>query len=321
MNLIETVGLNVLSVIPSGYKTNVNVNTQILIEFNIDLDKTTIVESFALLEDIERCYTPGDEIDFTKFNFIKGGVHYHKKVITFTPSEQLKKNSRYILYVKPNAVRDIFGKSLIQKYVSIFDTESTSHDVNCDISFPVTNSIIDSLDKVECTEIPEANYLIQISKTSTFETKVYESIESSNVIEKDFGLGDGLYYIRAKSLNGDFGEAVSFSVMSYRNTTPTDDDIDEMYIYRPVEDEEVKLLEQFPLGVNVNTKTNVLYMKFQGIVPIEEIDFYESSLIGILSDDDDADTLVEHGEVEGSFIVVHDEEELQTYVFYIPVSM
>lgn len=323
MNPIETIGLNVLSIIPANYKANVNVNTQIIIEFNTDLDKSTIVDCFALLEDTERCYIVGNNINFTKYKFVKGSVHYHDKVITFTPSEQLNKNSRYILYIKPNVVRDVFGKTLRNKFISIFDVESTPHDIKCDVILPTDNSIVGYLDKVELSPSLDTNakYLIQIAKTSTFETTVYEEIENSNIVEKDFGIGDGLYYIRAKSLNGDYGNTVCFSVRTFINTTPVDDDVDEMFIYRPVIEDEVKLLEQFPTGINIKPQTNALYIKFKGIIPLEEIDFYESNLIGQLSDSDDADSITEHGEVDGSFVVVYDEEKILTYVFYIPTSI
>ena len=60
-------------------------------------------------------------------------------------------------------------------------------------------------------------------------------------------------------------------------------------------------------------------MEFKGIVELEDIDFYESFLVGESNDDDI--NIASHEQVDGSFTVVHDEEKLKTYVVFTPNSL
>ena len=60
-------------------------------------------------------------------------------------------------------------------------------------------------------------------------------------------------------------------------------------------------------------------MKLKGIVELEDIDFYESFLVGESNDDDV--NITSHEQVDGSFSVVHDEEKLETYVIFTPISL
>lgn len=315
--------LNINAIIPPKYKTNTNVNTQIIIGFNRELNQKTILDSFVILKDEEMLFdVESSVIDFKKYKHVEGSVTYQDKSIIFTPKNQLYKNSRYIIYIKKNSICDITGKYLKSDFISVFDTEILASDIKCEVIYPPNNSILEKLDNIEVTEIDSAKYIIQISKVKTFDVVSLELVKDTNIITEDFNLGDGLYYIRAKSLNGDFGETSSFSLKSYRDTTPVADDITDDYIYIPIDENELKILENaLDKQIDVHLQTNVVYMKFNKIIPLEDIDFYESNLIGTITDLDDYDIIEEHGEVDGSFVVVHNEEEEITYVFYVPDSV
>ena len=316
INSNEVLGLRVESILPSSYKTNVDQNTQIILEFNSDLDTKTIIGNFIILEDKNISYING-EIDTAKYEIVEGMVTYKDKSIIFTPKVQLNKNSRYIIKINKGSIKDILGRTLLADYVSFFDTGSKEYIKPCNILEPLSNSVMETIDKVVLDDLSSSKYIIQISKNPTFENAVIDIVVDSNIHEEQITLKDGLYYMRAKAVNGDFGDSTVVIIKSQINTPATDNDYDEDYIYEPI-DEELELLYNFPEGASVHEKTNLIYMKFNKIVPIEEIDFYESTLVGELSDEEDIDSISEHGEIDGSYTVVYDEENNETYIFFIP---
>jgi hypothetical protein len=102
--------------------------------------------------------------------------------------------------------------------------------------------------------------------------------------------------------------------------------LSEDYIYVPYDDAKVEIIGEYPEAESVenNVKTNLFYKKFNKIIPIEEIDFYEATVYGEYTDQDDnydSNYAKEHGEVDGTFSVVYDEEKGETYIFFIPTEI
>lgn len=321
INSIDTIGLRVESVTPSSYETDVNVNSQIKVEFNSELNTDSIFSNFAILLDAHRTYIPGKPIKISDYTVVDGTLTYKDKCIIFTPNNQLHEKARYIIYVKENAIKDILGRVMLSNYLSYFDTEGVGTLQPCEIISPSNNSIIVSLDSVELQDLQSDKYILQISKVKTFEVVVYDNVEDVNLIEKEFNLGDGLYYMRAKAVNGDFGETSVFTIRSHQNTVPTDEDLDEDFIYEPFIEDGITLEECVPNGINVSEKSNVIYMKFKGEVTPEMIDIFEVQVYGELADEDDYGVVNEHGELDGSYSIVYDDKNDETYIFFIPKSM
>lgn len=321
MSSIETMGLRVESVIPSPYKVETSINSQVIIEFNAELDTSTIIDNILVLKDTNRVFVKGDAIDLSDYEIVSGTVTYKDKTVFFTPSSQLDTKSRYIIYVRQNSIRDIIGRVMMLDYTSYFDTEGAGELQKSNIIEPYNNELITSLNKIVIEDVNSDKYILQISKVKTFEVTIYDKAVDSNIVEEDFGLGDGLYYIRAKAINGDFGETNVVTIRTHKNTTTTDQDIDENYIYEPLSDVEIEHLESYPTSIEVNEKTNTIYMKFSGEIELEDIDVYESELYGSLTDSDDEEKIKEHGEVDGSYVVVYDEVNDESYVFFVPDSL
>lgn len=317
---ISTLGLKPESIIPEKFKTNVDINTEISIYFNSELDTSTIIGNIYVLEDKKFNYTSGD-IKLEDYNIVDGNLTYKDKSIIFTPRNQLNVNSRYIIYIPKDGIRDILGNVTIVNFISYFSTESFQAYAKCEILYPVNNITITSLDKISISDLDSPKYLVQISKIKTFDNLVHEEIVDTATIEKKYNIGDGLYFIRAKAINGEFGDPSVFTIKSHENTIPTDQDLDEDFIWEEYVEEPKTFLEAFPANdsIGINEKTNVLYMKFNGIIDIDDIDFHESYLIGKHSDEDDSAS--SHDEVDGVYTVVHDEEKYETYVFFIPNSL
>lgn len=317
-------GLRVESSSPGMYATNISINSEITITFNSELNTRTIPGNVLILEDVQNKYVVGNNIVMKDYEIVEGAITYKDKVINFKPTNQLNKKSRYIIYVIEGSVCDILGNVTLSNYISYFDTEVYETYAPCDILEPLSNSVLTTLTKIVIEDLESYRYIYQISKSPTFENVILEEIVDGNIVEKDFTLGDGLYYVRAKAENGEaFGDYVIFSIKSFIGTTPTDEDVDEEFIYTPYEDDSLELLVAYPENgaVNVNVKTNVLYMKFNKILTLEDIDFYEAQITGTFEDNDDqfnTDSIVAHGDVDGSFVVVYDEENSETYIFFSP---
>lgn len=316
INSIETIGLRVEGMAPAAYSTGVDVNQHIEIEFNSELDVKTISGNVYVLKDTDRrMFGRPSDLNITDFDVVKGSLTYSKeRTVIFTPVGQLERSTRYIVYIPSNSLRDIRGRDSITSYIAFFDTDGYAAYPPCGIVYPKNNEVIHELSKIELDNLGAERYVIQISKNKTFENGLYDKVVDLNTVEDDFNLGEGSYYLRARATNGVFGETSFFTIRTIPNTLVSDED--EVYMYQPIEDEEeyVELDSVFPEGVNVHEMTNVAFMKFNGIIPIEEIDFYESGLFHKTIDSDE----FSEDSVDGTFSVLHDDETNLTYVAFIP---
>lgn len=321
-----SMGLRVENVSPSLYSTNVDINKVIKMEFNSELNTDTIINNFVILKDSHSRFVEGENVIISNYELVEGLVTYENKTIIFTPTNQLDVKSRYIICVKKSKITDILGNIFEAGYVSYFNTGDGSIPKPCSVIEPLTNSILTILDKVTIQDVGSNSYHYQISKVKTFEILVLQETITKNIIEKDFVLGDGIYFIRAKAEDGEYGSASTFTIKTHRDTTPTEQDLSEDYIYVPYEDDKLELIGQYPdiESVENNVKTNLFYKKFNKIIPIEDIDFYEAIVYGEYADQDDnydTDYAKEHGDIDGTFSVVYDEENKETYIFFIPTDI
>lgn len=312
INTIETIGLRVDYMSPKTYSTDVDVNSIIEVKFNSELDTKSIVGNFIVLRDTNRkLFGKPTEINVEEFEQVKGSLSYKDRSIIFKPIGQLESSSRYIIYVRKDGLKDFKGRVLIQNEILYFDTTGYSSYIPCNILLPINNSTIHKIDVISLDDINAEKYIVQISKNKDFENAVYDEVVDGPIVS-NISLGDGSYYIRAKATNGVFGETSFFTIKSLSETLVSDED--ESFTYSPIDDCEVELIEQFPQGINVHEMTNLTYMKFDGIISLDEIDFYESGLFESSLTDENKDPI----EVEGAFVVSYDEINNLTYVAFIP---
>lgn len=318
---IETIGLRVNRATPSDYSTGVDVNSIIEVEFNSDLDTGSIYGNFYVLKDTKRLLVgKPSNIDIKDFDIVKGSLSYKDRVIIFKPVGQLDNSSRYILYVPKYSIKDFNGRVSMVDYISSFDTDGYSSDRPCNIIFPKDNSVINTLTKIEVENIGAEKYIIQISKNKDFENGIYDKVVDSNIVIGDtssFGIGEGSFYIRARSTNGDFGVTSFFTLRTLPDTLVSDED--EPFIYQALDNgyNLATLEESFPTGINVHEKTNVSYMKFDGIVNLDDIDFYECGLYEKNVESEE----YESEPVDGAMSVIHDTDNNVTYIAFIKDSM
>lgn len=320
LNYVETFGIRVNNTLPSPYAMNVNLNSNIEIEFNTDIDTKTVLTSIYILKDTKRKYV-GKDLDITDENYvhIDCKITCREKTFIFKPKSQLEKNTRYIIYVNNEKVKGIVtGQKMLFPFISFFDTEGSQTFRPSGIILPEDNKVLDSVDKIQIEDVGSEMYLVQMSKTRNFDNIIFEEIYDSNVIEKEMNLGDGLYYIRAKALNGVFGKVNAFTIKTFHETLVSDQDSDEFFVYEEIEDE-LENIENYPTGNDVSTQTSTCYMKFNKLLDRGDIDFSESNLTGTLSDSDDEGNIDEHGIVDCANFIVRDRDKEETYVLFVPV--
>ena len=331
MGSLDTLGLRVETVSPSTFSNNIDINSEIKITFNSELNSDLIVSGIALLEDKDKKYIRNNMIkDLDDYDVVPVSITYKDKTIFMRPTMPLKEDCRYIIFADKRMLQDILGNMMLTDYITYFDTSSDSYNV-CSILIPENNSIIPVLDKINITETDCDRYCLQISKQPGFETVVYDEIVDGTNVEKIYPLEDGLYYIRAKEENApEYGIANIFSIKSFKSTTVSDQDLDEDYIFEPLTEEELKVIESYPandVGL-VNVKSNSVYMKLNKLIDIDNIDFYESSFEGELVDDNDKymeenlnSNQMSHQDVDGHYVFVQDEEKEETYIFFVPDTL
>ena len=331
INTIDTLGLKVNTITPDTYSNNIDINTEITITFNSELNKDLISSGILIYEDVNRKYSRNSRIKEDEYDYITYSLRYSNKTVSIRPNIPLKENCRYIIFIDRRVLQDILGNMMTDDFISYFDTTGDSYNI-CRILKPANNSIIPVLDSILLEDTYSDRYNIQISRSRDFNTVVYDEIIDGIAINKVYPLPDGMYYLRAKEENAPVysGEPIIFSIKSYQSTTVTDQDVDEEYMFRPIEEEELLVTGSFPEneGCLVNVKSNVTYMKFNKLIDIDDIDFYESYFTGEMVDDTDNylsesldKSMLSHGEVEGHYVFAQDEDNEETYVFFVPDTL
>lgn len=317
---LSSLGLRVEKIVPEAHTTNADVNSDIKIYFNLELSANNIIGNVSILKDTNLTFYEG--FDKSKCTKVEGTFTYKDMCIIFIPSSQLEAQCRYVVSVDKN-ITDAHGNNMLSSYAKPFDTEGVATLKPCSIINPVDNSVVKDIAFIELEDLKSEKYLIQVSKQKTFEINVIDKFTETNVLE-NLSLADGLYYIRAKAANGLFGDVSVVTVRREGLTAPTEEDLDEDYVFLPTDAEEgidvIDLVEQFPEcgSINTSNKLNALYWKFSGKVEEGDIDIYETGVYGVLSSDDDTDLIQEHGYLKTTCSVIYDEEEDITYVILIP---
>lgn len=324
-NTNETQGVRVLSTVPALNETNVNVNSSIDVEFSSEINVGTIIKNIIVLEDINKIYTDINSLkDYSKFAVTKGSIVYDNMILTYTPNEPFHTDSNYIVILN-DAISDITGNLLNQKYIFNFYTEKVATYPPCEFTSPKYGTIASSIPTFSWKNQNSLSYLFQISKVNTFETLIVEEVIAGNEISDtisytpEFEIQEGIYHIRVKSENGEwsnvhqiFIKPITDDVIAYEDT-PILQNFDEFLdnLIEPIE-----VLEVFPPdgASNVSLKTNIFYIKMKGKVDQDRINIGDSYVFGeTLNEDSFSES---HGIVSGEWIIIYDEYEDATYVIF-----
>lgn len=331
INSIEILGLNVERTYPEPNTTNINVNSVITVKFNAEINTSTLVDSFTVLSDNTLSFTNSNSLKNTEnFTQIKGSLTYKNCSLEFTPSEPLKKDTRYLICVKANGVKDVTGKAMLVDYIGMFYTELTASLPGCTITSPTFGSIFQEIPSFSWADQKTKCYSFQVSKQVSFELLLCDVLVTNKTLNSDadsfytpsLSLSEGLYYARVRAINGDWGEPLQFFIKDSTRALVSNEDTAEGILFSDVPTE-IEVIDMFPHenDCNVDTKVNIIYLKVRGQVEAKYINFNDCFVVGDLVDQDEADTVVPHGYLQGEWTVVYDGDEDVTYVIFTPVEL
>lgn len=328
---IETLGLRVETIFPQPYMININVNSEIKITFNSELRTSTIIGNFTVLNDVNLKFVDNNSLnDSSEFSQVEGNVSYKDKSVIFTPTNPFAKNTRYLICVKANGIKDILGNTMLIDYIGMFYTETTETLPGCNFISPAFGSVLKEMPKFTWTDQNAKCYSFQISKEPTFEILLYDVLIKNITIESyaeafytpSVDLLEGLYYARVRALNGDFGEIHQIFIKDTTKALVSTEDEPEGILLSDASSE-IEVLYMFPSNgeCNVDIKTNIFYIKAKGKILKENINFLDCFVVGDLADMDEADTVEPHGYLKGDWTVVYDIYEDVSYVIFTPIEL
>ena len=309
--------------------SNVNVNSVVKITFSADVSPKSLVGNIVVFKDIHGNYTGINSLKNTNdFENIKGNVQYKERTLTFTPNEQLNVNTNYIVILN-DKIEDIIGNQLIRKEIIVFKTEPVASYPKCEIIKPAYGCISDTVPDFEWKNQFSESYRFQVSKTNTFDVLLKDEFiqgnKETNEIKYrlDFKAQEGMYYARVRSEGGEWSDVHSFFIKEVTDAVVSDQDIPDMQLNDFLDGllEPIEILEYYPdqNEVNINLKTNIIYIKMKGKVEEERVNFDSCYVFGESFDE-------EHGEyahdvVNGSWTLIYDSFFDVTYLIFTPENI
>lgn len=329
-NSNETIGLRILNVSPSHQTSNVNVNSSIEITFSSDINPASFVKNIVVLEDYNKIYKNINSLkDYSQYSVVKGAISYKDKVLTYTPNEPFHTDTCYVVMLS-DGITDITGNKMIKKHVSCFYTESVASFPRCEIISPKYGSIVNAIPefvwKNQCSE----SYVFQVSKNNTFELLLCEDIIPGNKVEESikykpvFNAQEGMYHIRVKSENGEWSDIHQIFIKEVTDAVVSEQDTSEIMHLEEFLDgleEPIEILEFFPANdsININLKTNIIYIKIRGKVDENRLRLDDCYVYGESFDEEHEEYA--HETVDGKWAVVYDSYFDVTYVIFTPVNL
>lgn len=324
---IETIGLRVLSTEPAHEAVKVNVNSGFRIEFNGDVNPSTLVKNMVVLEDHNHIYKNINSLkDYSQYSVVKGSISYHDRILTFTPEKPWHTDTCYVVLLN-GGITDITGNTMAKKHVSCFYTESVASFPRCEITSPKFGSIVHEMPEYVWKNQFSESYTFQVSKTNTFELLLYDRVIPGNKVERemrhriDMVPEEGMYHVRVKSENGEWSDVHQFFLKQITDAVVASEDIPEiMKLEEFLEDleEPIEILEYFPEkdATNVSLKTNIIYIKMKGKIERHRINFEDCYVYGESFDDENDEYT--HGTMEGTWTMVYDSYYDVTYLIFTP---
>ena len=176
-NTLETLGLSILNIAPSNNEVDVKTDESIKIKFNSELDTSTIIGNILVLKDKNLLYTGEESLEnLGYFQIVDGNISYKDKTIIFKPKESLDTNTRYIVKVNKDGIKDVTGKKLSKTIVSSFFSSALDTSRKVIITFPEYGTITDKMPVISWEHIETDAIIIQIAKDIKFKYIVYENI-------------------------------------------------------------------------------------------------------------------------------------------------
>lgn len=311
--MIDNYFLSVSKIVPGNHSTRVNVNSNIEIHFNLELNTDSALSNIYVLKDKDRILLQ-DKIVVEREKIVQGSFSYKDKVMYFKPQSQLEEDCRYIIFVEKDIV-DISNRCMAENFVGAFETENYGSLKPCKVIYPKDNSLIKELKTIEVEELNTSKYVVQISKSKEFERIYKEYVKEKPLFEID-NLPSGTFFLRAKGIDGDFGETIFFTIKAFENTLICNDDPtdDLFYEFEEIESDNVALVKTVPdnNSINISPFTNLFYFEVDGLIEYSSIDIYSIMIEENFIDSDDIEKMSDENYKDFTLNYLYDDKNNKT---------
>lgn len=319
-------GPSVIGTSPSNYARDVMANTEITIQFDMDLSKATIGGSVLL---------------YDRFgSMVPTFISYSDKVVTVKPRNTLDSNTTYRVLVKGDknpdsiagdkGVGNPIGNYMLGDYEFSFVTASEYTTSGLVVNGYPSNIMVDSAKPRLRFELQKlSNHMtpvveVQLSSTNTFEQLLwttmvpYDDDVKENGVVPDITLSDGTYYWRVRVVNDKWSDTYQFNLSSEHGGSVVDDDEPVIDIAFPETWDmlDPNMIETYPednfSNVAVNIKT--LTVTFDTLIPKEQL---TSNTITISGRHIDEDTYYDTHDIDLREVSVYYDEDNQTTTLII----
>ena len=329
-NYNETIGLRVLNVSPGQHENNVNVNSNITIEFSADINPSSFSNNIVVLEDYNKIFKNINSLkDYSQYRVYKGSISYKDRKLTYTPKEPFNTDTCYIVMLN-DGITDITGNRMIKKHISCFYTESIASFPRCEILSPKYGIITSYIPEFLWRNQGSESYVFQVSKSNSFELLLCDEVIPGNKISNtinytpSFNAKEGMYHCRVKSENGEWSDIHQFFIKPIIDAVVSEEDTSDMIhledFLNDLEDP-IEVLEYFPPqdSINVNLKTNIIYIKIKGEINKDKVVIEDSYVYGESFDEEHEE--YGHEVVDGKWTIVYDSYYDVTYIIFTPVNI
>lgn len=205
-------GLQVVSINPSRYATNVPVSASI----NIVLSTDIINVDEASLASAVKIRQANSGVD------VPGEFSYKSRTITFIPSNHLSPGESYTVTVIANTLTALDGSTMASNYISTFATSSSETPAIPTLLSPANYSM---LGDIELKWLSESDlHTIQVSKSNSFSTIVIESVAfSGNTFVPTELEPNQQYYWRVKGVSSDGSSGAWSETWTFYREDKTDE--------------------------------------------------------------------------------------------------
>lgn len=315
-------GLRAENTIPESGTLGVSVYSLLQVTFNSELNTGSIVGNIAVFEDLTGKFVNMETIHKNPSGFarVEGKYTYKDRVISFAPDSPLKNSTKYIVAIKENGIKDIYGNPFVAEQSFHFVTESDDVEPKIDIISPERGIVSNQMPEIRWSNAGSSAYHIEVSRQETFETiafadtvKVFSGT-APTVYKTNEELPDGMYYLRVRALKGLWSDPVQIFIKRITGAISASEDLSDIIHQLEIDQAPLEMLQSFPSEENYEAQLNLglCYFKFDGYVPFESMDIYGST-VERLSINGDMNI---PEDVPGEWIHVYSEKEDATYIVY-----
>lgn len=308
LNDIETISLKVEEINPVNKSSNVPVDTEIIVKFNSNISKSTVINNIILFK-----------VNKDNEERVSCNIVVKDSSVVLIPKEKLVKSSNYRVLIPKNGIADILGRRCVIDFEYTFTTLSDVYATKPKLIEPIDSKIYHCNPNIKFISESETN-LIQISTNKSFTSIIYEKLlNTESNFEQSFNiepsLDEGIYYIRIKNEDNVFSDYNQFYISLVDGKVSNEDyseEVTEEELFEPI-----NLIKSSQDNKIVPNTLNCIDFIFEGKIDTSLLDISNNYLLGESVKDEFEDDYNPQGYLTYNLVSVYDDLEDKTYVMYV----